>query len=51
MASNARSSSLGAVLHKIGKLPFLLRSVPAMFLMLVILMAVFADFIAPFDPS
>jgi peptide/nickel transport system permease protein len=51
VASNARSGLSGAVLQRIRGLSFLLRSVPALFLMLVVLMAVFADFIVPFDPS
>lgn len=51
MATNARSGSLHTMLRKIRGLSFLLRSVPALFLMLVVLMAVFGDLIVPFDPS
>jgi peptide/nickel transport system permease protein len=51
VAANARSGFLSAVMQKIGRLSFLLRSVPALFLLAVVLMAVFADVIAPFDPS
>jgi peptide/nickel transport system permease protein len=51
VASNARASSLGVLLQKIRRFSFLLRSVPALFLMLMVLMAIFADFLVPFDPS
>lgn len=51
VASNARAGSLGALLQKIRRFSFLLRSVPALFLMLMVLMAIFADFLVPFDPS
>ncbi|MGE0658662.1 MAG: ABC transporter permease [Reyranellaceae bacterium] len=38
-------------LKRLSGAAFLLRSVPAMFLLLVLLAAVFADFVAPYDPN
>ncbi len=51
VATSTRSGFLSVMLRKIGTLSFLLRSAPALFLLLVVLMAVFADLIVPFDPS
>ncbi len=39
------------LLRRLSGASFLLRSVPAMFLLLVLLSAVFADFVAPYDPA
>lgn len=51
VASNVRSRLAAVVLQKISKFSFLLRSAPALFLLLVLVMAVFANLIAPFDPN
>lgn len=37
--------------QRLSKFAFLLRSFPALFLLLILLSAVFADFISPFDPN
>ena len=39
------------LLARLSGASFLLRSVPALFLLLVLLTAVFADFVAPYDPN
>lgn len=50
VATTARPAPVRRILNRMAGLSFLLRSVPALFLMLVVVFAVFADLVAPYSP-
>lgn len=51
VATTVHSGTGRGAWRRLAGLSFLLRSVPALFLMLVVLLAVFADLIAPYEPN